>query len=132
MPESADLAAFDFRSKERFLYQYGFWNEWRHQVRFECAHVLDESPAPAVCIAGARAGPSDEVTTPRDHAGRLSHRLGESPWAERLYIDHVLTRLAHAQGDETVRQAVGDVDALALAVHRLGAQNRSDPDRFDS
>ncbi len=131
MPESADLAAFDFRSKERFLYLYGFSDEWRHQVRFEGAHVLAESPAPPVCIAGVHVGPSDEVARPRDHADRISRRLGDSPWAERHYIDHILTRLAHAQGDETVRQAVGDVDAFALAVHRLGAHNRSDPNRFD-
>ncbi len=83
MPESGDLATFGFRSKKRFLYQYGFSDEWRHRVRFEGTHVLDERLASPVCIPGARAGPSDEVTTRRDHAERLSRRLGESPWALR-------------------------------------------------
>ena len=131
MPESGDLATFGFRSKERFLYQYGLSDEWRHQVRFEGAHLLAESAAFPVCIAGARAGPSDEVARPRDHAERLSRRLGDSPWAERLYIGHVFTRLAHAQRDETVREAIGDVDVFASAVQRLGAYNRFDPNRFD-
>jgi hypothetical protein len=37
----------------------------------------------------------------------------------------------HAESDETVREAIGDVDAFAEAVQRIGAYDRLNPGRFD-
>jgi hypothetical protein len=68
LSESATLATFHFRMKERFLYHHGLSDGWRHQIRFEGTPVLGESRASAVCVGGARAGPSDEYATPRDYA----------------------------------------------------------------
>jgi hypothetical protein len=131
LSESATLATFHFRMKERFLYHHGLSDGWRHQIRFEGTPVLGESRASAVCVGGARAGPSDEYATPRDYAGRLSLRRDDAPWAERLHVCHALARLAHAEPDETVREAIGDVDAFAEAVQRIGAYDRLNPGRFD-
>ena len=131
LSESATLATFRFRMRERFLYHYGLSDGWRHQIRFEGTPVLSESLASAVCVGGARAEPSDEYAAPRDYAGRLSLRQDDAPWAERLYVVHALARLAHAQPDETVREAIGDVDAFAQAVQRIGAYDRLNPGRFD-
>ncbi len=131
LSERAELARFCFRPKERFLYHYGLADEWRHQIRFEGTAVLGEGLASTVCIGGARAGPSDECTGPSDYADRLSRQSGDAPWVERFYVADVLARLAHARPGETVRETVGDVDVFALAVQRLGAHDRFNPDRFD-
>jgi hypothetical protein len=48
-----------------------------------------------------------------------------------LYVRHALARLAHAQPDETVREAIGDVGAFAQAVQRVGAYDRLNSGRFD-
>ncbi len=131
LSESAALATFCFRPKERFLYLYGLGDEWRHQIRFEGAAVFSGDLASAVCISGARAGPSDEFSAARDYSDRLFLRSGDAPWVERLYVAHALAKLAHAQPDETVREAVGDVDAFAIAVQRLREHDRLRSDRFD-
>ena len=131
LSESAGLAAFRFRVKERFLYNYGLVDEWQRQTRFEGTPVLSGDLAVPECIAGARAGPGEACATPRDYADRLSLQLGDAPLAERLYVGEGLARLAYAQPEETVREAIGDVGAFVQAVQCLGVYDRLNPERFD-
>jgi Plasmid pRiA4b ORF-3-like protein len=63
-PESAALATFGFRPKERFKYEIG--GRWRHQIRFEEANGL-AAPHP-VCLAGARVAPAEDRSMRSDGA----------------------------------------------------------------
>jgi hypothetical protein len=55
----------------------------------------------------------------------------ESPMDELQLIAETVGRVLESQGHETIRDALGDVDALEEAVDRLETYERFHPDRFD-
>jgi hypothetical protein len=59
-PENVTLSAFDFRIRERFLYEYDFGDEWLHEVRIEKRLLLDPKKTYPVCIDGKHAAPPED------------------------------------------------------------------------
>jgi hypothetical protein len=59
-PEKVPLSAFGFRTRERFLYEYDFGDEWLHEVRIEKHLPLDPKLTYPVCIDGKHAAPPEE------------------------------------------------------------------------
>jgi len=59
-PEKVPLSAFDFRTRERFLYEYDFGDEWLHEVRIEKRLPLDSKKTYPVCIDGKHAAPPED------------------------------------------------------------------------
>jgi hypothetical protein len=125
LPENVELSRFSFRSKERFEYQYGY--EWRVQVRLES--IIDKPLTSPMCVAGARAGPSERPGTPDGYAYYLEHR--ERPWDEQSLMIETIAKFADAQPGQTVRDVIGDMDAFADAVSRVRAYYHNDPARFE-
>jgi hypothetical protein len=46
------LAQFGFRLRERFLYEYDFYDGWQHDVRLEKVLPLNPKRLLPVCTAG--------------------------------------------------------------------------------
>jgi len=59
-PEKVPLSAFGFRTRERFLYEYDFGDEWLHEVRIEKHLPLDPKKTYPVCIDGKHAAPPED------------------------------------------------------------------------
>ena len=59
-PEKVPLSAFGFRTRERFLYEYDFGDEWLHEVRIEKRLPLNPKKTYPVCIDGKHAAPPED------------------------------------------------------------------------
>lgn len=59
-PEKVLLSAFGFRTRERFLYEYDFGDEWLHEVCIEKRLPLDPKKTYPVCIDGKHAAPPED------------------------------------------------------------------------
>jgi hypothetical protein len=64
-PRQVCLADFGFRLRERFLYEYDFYDLWQHDIRVEQILGLDAKRSYPVCIAGRRAAPPEDCGGPR-------------------------------------------------------------------
>jgi hypothetical protein len=63
-PRELRLQQFDFRSGERFLYEYNFFNEWRLDVRFEGEKPRHPQRRYPYCMAGAQRAPKEDCGGP--------------------------------------------------------------------
>jgi Plasmid pRiA4b ORF-3-like protein len=59
-PEKVVLSAFGFRTRERFIYEYDFGDEWLHEIRIEKRLPLDPKLTYPVCIDGKQAAPPED------------------------------------------------------------------------
>jgi hypothetical protein len=59
-PEKVPLSAFGFRTRERFLYEYDFGDEWLHEIQIEKRLSLDPKLTYPVCIDGKHAAPPED------------------------------------------------------------------------
>ena len=53
-PQAVHLADFQFRVRERFLYEYDFNDKWEHEVRVEQILPLEPQRIYPVCSGGKR------------------------------------------------------------------------------
>jgi hypothetical protein len=95
----------------RFLYEYDFGDDWRHELRLEKVLVQSDSLWP-ICVAGERACP------PEDCGGSLGY-------AELLEI---VTNPDHPEYDDRLEWLGGDFDPeyfdLAEVNHKLTRSKR--------
>jgi hypothetical protein len=56
-PERVLLGQFGFRLRERFLYEYDFYDNWEHDIRLEKVLPLNSKRVFPVCIRGQRPRP---------------------------------------------------------------------------
>jgi hypothetical protein len=63
-PDSVRLMDLGLRVNERFVYENGFTDDWRHQIRVE--NILDYDPHKdyPLCISGKRACPPEDCGGP--------------------------------------------------------------------
>ena len=69
------LADLGLRLRERFMYEYDFFDSWEHDVRFEQVLPLNTTRYP-VCIGGRRAAPPRNVVAraPYSSSGNATRR----------------------------------------------------------
>jgi hypothetical protein len=58
------LDSFQFRTNERFLYEYDLRDSWQHQVRVERRLTVEPKRTYPVCIDGRRAAPPEDCGGP--------------------------------------------------------------------
>jgi len=83
--EDVLLNRFQFRPRERFLYEYDFFDQWEHEIRIEQILPFDAKKQYPICIGGANAAPPEDCGGParflalKHHfnAGYIWHRLLE-------------------------------------------------------
>jgi hypothetical protein len=54
------LAVFQLRARERFFYEYDFYDHWVHEIRVEQILPLDSTETYPLCTGGARAAPPED------------------------------------------------------------------------
>jgi len=59
-PKQVQLNRFGFRLKERFVYEYNFYDNWQHEIRIENILPLEPKRTYPVCISGTRNAPPDD------------------------------------------------------------------------
>ncbi len=59
-PRYIQLGDFQFRDKERFLYEFDFYSAWEHEIRVEQRLAIGPNKTYPLCIGGARQGPQED------------------------------------------------------------------------
>ena len=129
--KKALLSQFHFRVNERFLYEYDFGDLWQHQIRFEGIELVREKKLYPVCVGGACASPPEDCGGPEAYMEKMDDHRWNPPMDELQLIAETVGRVLESQGHETIRDVLGDVDALEEAVDRLETYERFHPDRFN-
>jgi Plasmid pRiA4b ORF-3-like protein len=131
-PEKVQLADFEFRIRERFLYEYNFYDSWEHDVRLE--KILPWSPKQVgpLCTAGQRLVP------PEDCGGaQVFMEEGDPRWRqwwdtmprqELALIAETMKRVLDSDGDPSV---IKEPQRLLAALERVKAHRAASPDRLD-
>jgi len=131
-PERVSLAQFGFRLRERFLYEYDFYDRWEHDVRLEKVLPLNSKRVLPVCSGGQRPAPPEDCGGARAYMEEGDPRWGT--WWEALPRED-LRRMAEAvqrffdAGGE--RSVLGDRENLNVALERVKAHRELRPDRLD-
>ena len=59
-----ELVSFNFRHRERFLYEYDFGDLWQHEIRLEKRLPFDPKKNYPICIGGSRSSPEEDCGGP--------------------------------------------------------------------
>ena len=111
------LADFQFRTNERFLYEYDLGDSWQHQVRIE--RLLSEEPKRSypLCVGGQRRAPPEDCGGP----WAFLRRRDAAPFDVAEHLERLLESV-----DAGDYEAIGDqLEAIASLREWL------DRDRFD-
>ena len=63
-PKQVYLNSFQFRLKEKFIYEYNFFDHWEHEIRFEKQLPIDHKKVYPLCIGGNRCIPPEDCGGP--------------------------------------------------------------------
>lgn len=74
--EEVLLHHFQFRPRERFLYEYNFFDQWEHEIRVEQILPFDSQKQYPICIGGANAAPPEQCGGPARFLA-LKHHFNE-------------------------------------------------------
>jgi hypothetical protein len=72
------LSTFQFRPKEKFTYEYNFFDHWEHEIRFEKQLPIDPRKTYPLCIGGNRCVPPEDCGGPWAFMELQDHY---SPWS---------------------------------------------------
>lgn len=100
-PDEVLLSAFEFRLKERFLYEYDFNVDWMIDIRLEERRALEPSQSYPFCISGSRAGPPEECGGP----------IAFMAWEDEFSHSLVVSRMQDLCEDQ--------VDEIELYLHEI-------------
>jgi len=101
-PSKVHLSDFEFRPKERFLYEYDYIDEWKLDLRLEHTLSLDPKRNYPFCIGGKRAGPPEDCGGPRAFMA----------WEDEFAPHNVAFRIQEMQEDQ--------VDDREAYIYELG------------
>ena len=91
-PNQVQLNQFNFRLNERFIYEYDFYDQWIHEIRFEKRLPYEREIIYPVCIGGARGTP------PEDCGGAWKFMKLKQEYNEG-YILHKILKLLEDKDD---------------------------------
>lgn len=131
-PEKVRLADFKLRRRERFLYEYDFYDNWEHEVRLEKLLPWNPRRLFPVCTGGQRLAP------PEDCGGaRVYMEEGDPRWREwwdalpRREWALMAETVEHVLGAGGERSVIEDRESLLAALERVKAHRAARPDRID-
>jgi len=131
-PERVRLAQFGLRLRERFLYEYDFYDGWEHDIRLEKVLPLNSKHVLPVCIGGQRLAPAEDCGGARAYMEEGDPRW--RTWSDAMpredlrLIAETVKRFLDSGGDRSV---IGDREGLISALDRLKAHSDLRPDRID-
>jgi hypothetical protein len=131
-PKKVHLGGFGFRRRERFLYEYDFYDLWQHDVRLETVLPWNGQLCP-VCTGGQRQAPPEDCGEARAYLEQGDPRWREwcdaAPREEWALMAETLQRLLESGGD--VSALVVDRERLRVALERVKAHRAARPHRID-
>lgn len=131
-PEKVHLAGFGFRLRERFLYEYDFYDLWEHDVRLEKVLPWKGRLCP-VCIGGRRLAPPEDCGGARAYMEQGDPRWREwsDAWPREDWelMAETMQRVLDSDGDLWV--VVRDRQSLRGALERVKAHRAACPERID-
>jgi hypothetical protein len=114
------------------LYEYDFYDNWKHEIRLEKVLPLNSKRVFPVCTGGQRPVP------PEDCGGARAYREEGDPrwraWWDAMpredlrLIAETVKRFLDSSGDRSV---IGDRESLMAAVKRVKTHSDLRPDRID-
>jgi hypothetical protein len=130
-PERVRLADLQLRLRERFLYEYDFYDQWEHDVRLEKVLPMGSRQLFPVCTAGQRLAPPEDCGGARafmeDGDPRWRQWCDNFPREELKLVAETVQRVFDSGGDRSV---MGDRHGLIAALERVKAYQDRRPDRI--
>lgn len=131
-PEKVHLADFGFRLRERFGYEYDFYDLWEHDVRLEKVLPWNSGLIYPACTGGQRQAPLEDCGGARIYMKEGDPRWREywdaTPRQELALLAETVKRVLDSGGDRSV---IGDRKSLLVALARVKAHRARRPDRID-
>jgi len=123
------LSTFGFRRGERFRYVYNYFAYWQCDIRLEAVLPYDTKRVYPVCTGGKRPAPPDHVQGAWAYLEQLdAHR---SPPIEALTVlADVAQVVLDTPAGVSIREAIGDLDAVREAMDRLEVYEQFQPGAF--
>lgn len=125
----ARLNAFGFHQGERFRYVYNFFAQWQCDIRLESTLSFDPQQFYPVCTGGKRPAPHEYVPDAWSYLELLDeHRY--PPFEAILTLADMAQAMLDAPAGVSIREAVGDLDAIRDAKERLDTYDEFQPSAF--
>jgi hypothetical protein len=129
-PRKVHLAGFGFRLRERFLYEYDFYDLWEHRLE----KVLPwKGRLWPVCTGGRRLAPPEDCGGGRAYVEQGDRRWREWsdawPREDWALLAEILQRVLDSDG--AIAALVADRERLLAALERVKAHRDTCPDRLD-
>lgn len=126
------LASFRFRIRERFLYEYDYYDHWVHEIRLEKKLPLSAKRFYPVCVDGAHLSPPEDCGGARaymeDGDPRWRQWLDQWPQKEFQSAAEVLKRFVD-RPEEHIQP--GDREKLLTAATAWKEHQKRSPDKMD-
>ena len=131
-PEKVRLVNFGFRLRERFLYEYDFYDLWEHDIRLEKVLPWSGRLCP-VCTGGHRMAPPEDCGGARAYMEQGDPRWREwsDAWPREDWALMAETMQRVLDADGAISALVADRERLLDAVERVKAHRDACPDRMD-
>jgi pRiA4b ORF-3-like protein len=123
------LHAFGFQQGERFWYVYNYYAQWQCDIRLESTLPCDPKRFYPVCTGGKRPAPPEHVHDVWTYLELLDEHRYPSLDALRVLADAAQVVL-EAPADVSIREAIGDLEAIREAMDRLELYQQLQPSAF--
>ena len=130
--ETVPLSRFQFRLRERFLYEYDFYDQWVHEIRLEKTLPLSRQRLYPVCVSGAHRAPPEDCGGARVYSEPLDPRWRQwwANWPRQEFQTAVeVLRRFLDHPDETIQP--GDGETLLAAATAWKDHRKRAPDQLD-
>jgi Plasmid pRiA4b ORF-3-like protein len=123
------LSGFGFHPGERFRYVYNYWADWQCDIRLEAVLPVEPDRFYPVCTGGQRPAPPEPVHDAWTYLELLDeHRV--PPFEAILTLADMAQAMLEAPAGVSIREAVGDLDAIREAMDHLETYDQFQPSAF--
>ena len=124
-PDRVRLAQFGFRLRERFLYEYDFYDNWKHDIRLEKVLPSSSKRVFPLCTGGQGPVPLEDCGGARAYMEEGDPRWrtwwDAMPREDLRLIAETVKRFLDSSGDRSV---IGDRESMMGAVERSPLESR--------
>ncbi len=123
------LNTFRLHQGERFRYVYNFVAPWQCDIHLESTLPCDPDQFYPVCTGGKRPAPPEHVQDGWTYLELLdAHRV--PPFEAILTLADMAQALLEAPVGVSIREAIGDLEAIREAMERLDSYDQFQPSAF--
>ena len=123
------LQGFGFQPGERFRYVYNYYAPWQCDIRLEATGRGDPKRFYPICTGGKWPAPPEHVQDVQAYLALLDEHRYPSLDALRVLAEAAQV-LLEAPPDVSIREAVGDLDAIREAMDQLETYQQLQPSAF--